>query len=419
MGTNDEDKEEFTLYTEKVVLRPGKKYRWLIRLVKFFAFVAGIIVAATVFLALIWPMLQKKIEESIKKDKEVVVIQKDPYVYVDDQYSEDPDVLTEQDLKNNYDAAMAALRAKVSDVQKNMVMVDVEQPVSDIPPTEKSETETAGLIMEYANSHYLILTSSSVLISDKNLVVKLNDTAYVPASFVAGYEELGLCIISISDESLTKEEKDAMSVAILDNSYKVRQGDLVIASGKIYGNTGSVDYGTISGINTRYGLDNGYDIFETNVAAGSADFGFLFNSEGKVVGVAAKATDTTAAENSKTLRAVGISDIKGILQSLINHNNILYCGIKGQNVTKELAAKYNLPIGFYVSSVEIDSPAYVAGIQAGDVIVKINGTESLTIQDFNEKLYQCQEGQTMLVTVKRLGKDEYSEVMAAITVKFK
>lgn len=419
MGTNDEDKEEFTLYTEKVVLRPGKKYRWLIRLVKFFAFVAGIIVAATVFLALIWPMLQKKIEESIKKDKEVVVIQKDPYVYVDDQYSEDPDVLTEQDLKNNYDAAMAALRAKVSDVQKNMVMVDVEQPVSDIPPTEKSETETAGLIMEYANSHYLILTSSSVLISDKNLVVKLNDTAYVPASFVAGYEELGLCIISISDESLTKEEKDAMSVAILDNSYKVRQGDLVIASGKIYGNTGSVDYGTISGINTRYGMDNGYDIFETNVAAGSSDFGFLFNSEGKVVGVAAKATDTTAAENSKTLRAVGISDIKGILQSLINHNNILYCGIKGQNVTKELAAKYNLPIGFYVSSVEIDSPAYVAGIQAGDVIVKINGTESLTIQDFNEKLYQCQEGQTMLVTVKRLGKDEYSEVMAAITVKFK
>jgi len=411
MGTKEEDQEKYDLYTEKVVQKPSRRFKWLIRLGKFLALVMAMIVAATVFTMLILPKLQKKIEESLKKDKEVVIIQKDPYVFVDDQDSDDYDVLTEKDLKNNYDLAMSTLRAKVSEVQKTMVVVDIEQPQSDIPSTQRSKTETAGLVMAYANSSYIILTSDEVLISDKNLVVRLTDTTYVNAEYVARYEELGLCLISINEESLTKEQREAISVASLDNSYRVRQGDLIIASGKIYGNTGSVDYGTISGTTVLYGKDNGYDVFETNITAEISDFGFIFNSEGKVVGVSSK-------NDSKTMKAFGISDMKAILQSLINNNTVLYCGITGQNVTKELSEKYKLPMGFYISSVDIDSPAYYAGLQAGDVIVKINGADALTIQDFNEKLYECTEGQFLYVTLKRQGKDEYTEVVAAIPVKY-
>ncbi|MFQ8902809.1 MAG: PDZ domain-containing protein [Lachnospira eligens] len=55
----------------------------------------------------------------------------------------------------------------------------------------------------------------------------------------------------------------------------------------------------------------------------------------------------------------------------------MYCGITGQNVTEELAAKYGLPSGVYISNVDIDSPAYYAGLQAGDVISAINGQSVL------------------------------------------
>lgn len=46
------------------------------------------------------------------------------------QTAEYSDILTEKDLKDNYEAAMAALRAKVEDVNKCVVSVDIEQPFS-------------------------------------------------------------------------------------------------------------------------------------------------------------------------------------------------------------------------------------------------------------------------------------------------
>ena len=68
---------------------------------------------------------------------------------------------------------------------------------------------------------------------------------------------------------------------------------------------------------------------------------------------------------------------------------------------------------------DIDSPAYYAGLQAGDVISAINGQSILTIQQFSEKLYQCADGDTMYVTAKRQGKDGYSDVLFSVNVQLK
>ena len=43
----------------------------------------------------------------------------------------------------------------------------------------------------------------------------------------------------------------------------------------------------------------------------------------------------------------------------------------------------------------------------------------LTIQAFSEKLYQCADGDTLLVTVKRQGKDGYSDVSFSVNVQLK
>ena len=107
-------------------------------------------------------MLQKRIEEK-NKDKNVIYIQKDNYVLAENQTAEYSDILTEKDLKDNYEAAMAALRAKVEDVNKCVVAVDIEQPFSDVPTIESSQTEVAGLVVANINSTYLVLTSSSLL----------------------------------------------------------------------------------------------------------------------------------------------------------------------------------------------------------------------------------------------------------------
>ena len=109
----------------------------------------------------------------------------------------------------------------------------------------------------------------------------------------------------------------------------------------------------------------------------------------------------------KTFAALGISDLKSVIQELSNGNQIVYLGIRGQNVTGTMATLYGLPVGIYVMEVELDSPAYEAGLQPGDIITGIDGNMVLTIQAFSEKLYQCGSDQQIFITAKRLGKDDY------------
>ena len=411
MGTNEEDKEKYNLYTEKIVLHPAKKYRWLIQIGKALLFMASVAVAAIIFMVFLYPVVQKKVEER-NKEKDVVYIQKDNYILAEGETGEDKDKLTEQDLKENYEQAMATLRAKVEDVKKCLVTVDIEQPTTQIPTVEKSETEVTGLVVAHNYSRYLILTSERLLSGGSRFVVKLGEDTQIEATAVCKDEVTGIGILSINELGLTKEQKDALSVAVLDNSYKVRQGDLVIAAGKIYETSKGIDYGTIAGIRTEYSKDNGYEVFETNIPVTAGGFGILFNSDGKVVGISKASADST-------MKFIGICDLKAPIETMINSQGIMYCGITGQNVTDELATKYGLPSGVYISAVDIDSPAYYAGLQAGDVINRINGESILTIQQFSEKLYQCADGDTMYVTAKRQGKDGYSDVLFSVNVQLK
>ena len=378
MGTNEDDKEKYDLYTEQVVLHPAKKYKWLIRIGKLLLFAVSVVIAATLFMVFLYPVLQKRIEEK-NKDKNVIYIQKDNYVLAENQTAEYSDILTEKDLKDNYEAAMAALRAKVEDVNKCVVSVDIEQPFSDVPTIESSQTEGAGLVVANVNSTYLVLTSSSLLEPGMNYIVRLSDEVQTEAAFVCRNTASGIGIVSINASKLTAEQRNSIAVAQLDNSYMVKQGDLVIASGKLYETSKGVSYGTIAGSKVEYSKDSGYEVFETSVSITAGGFAILFNSE----------------------------------------HGIMYCGITGQNVTEELAAKYGLPSGVYISNVDIDSPAYYAGLQAGDVISAINGQSILTIQQFSEKLYQCADGEAMYVTAMRQGKDGYSDVAFSVSVQLK
>ena len=411
MGTKEEDKEKYDLYTEKVVLHPAKKYKWLIRIGKVLLFAVSIMAAAIVFMVFLYPVLQKKIDEK-NKNKNVVYIQKDNYIFAETKSGEYADTLTENDLKENYEAAMTTLRTKVESVKKCLVSVDIEKPVTDVPSVENSQTEVAGLIVAEFNSNYLILTSAELLKTAGNFTVKFSDDVQTDAAIICMDDSTGIGLISVSENKLTSEQRDSLSIAVLDNSYMVNQGDLVIAAGKLYETVKGVGYGTIAGIKTEYAKDAGYEVFETNITVAEGGFAILFNSEGKVVGISKSSSEASG-------KFMGISDLKGQLETMINHQGVMYCGITGQNVTDELTAKYNLPNGVYISNIDIDSPAYYAGLQAGDVISAINGQSILTIQQFSEKLYQCADGDTLLVTVKRQGKDGYSDVSFSVSVQLK
>ena len=402
-----ENSEDYELYTEKVVLNPKATYKRVIKGLKIGAVFVVLAAFVAIFAFVIWPRIKAKI---IADNVEIIYIEKDDYEdYVDDQYSED-----DMDIEDDYETAFYNLRLMVDSCLSSVVLIDYEDTdiVSELE--NSSSDKMPGVIVGYINSEYMVLTSSDVYTESEGnngqLIAEFEDSSEVKLTHVNTQKDIGISIYKFSSSDISSDTQDTISVANLGNSYAAGQGDVMILAGKLYGITGAVNYCTITGISTKYCTDNGYEELETNLLKDAKDYGFLFNSSGNLVGISTISSDTT-------INAIGISDLKYIIESMINNHGILYCGITGQNVTDELATKYSLPAGIYISSVELNSPAYAAGLQAGDVIIEVDNESVLTIQEFNEKLYQKSAGDTITITVKRVGKDSYQKLYFDVTVK--
>jgi len=407
-GDNGEN-SDFELYTEKVVLNPRVKYKKLIRIVRIIVIIIWILAALILLYKLVWPKIKAKI---IEKNTEVIYIEKDDYEdYFDDQYSED-DI---PDIGDDYDSALNNLKSMVDACKSSVVTIDYKYNDLESELGDNSANKMPGVIVGHVNSEYLIITSASV--RDKNdkdveLVVNFSDSSQVVLSQVYTLEELGLSLYKFSDSAISVNIRDSLKVATLGNSYVLDQGDMLIFVGKLHSSVDTINYCTITSLSTKIAIDHNFEILETNVAKTSGDYGFLYNSSGALVGITYESEDAT-------VKALGLSDLKWIIEEMINNQGVMYCGIEGQNITDELAEKYSLPTGVYISSVEINSPAYLAGLQAGDVIVEVDGKSLLTIQEFSEKLYQKSDGEVMEITVKRKGKDSLQLITFDVTVKRK
>ncbi len=414
---NTEHKEEdsFALYTEKIVPKPSVKYRRLIRAAKFFAAAVLFGLIASGVMLLVYPALEKRMVQR-NTDKEILTIEKDEYPSEEQDNTETKETISEDGVGNEaitQATDAAALKNVATAAIKSLVLIDVyKTDMGNILTETQSATETVGLVIGQVNSEYIILTNAAVVRDSSSLVVKVSKATEVDAELVGSDTDTGIAIVSVKESQIPSKERSSIVTAQLDNSYSVQQGDIVVAAGRLYGQNKTVDYGMVSGISTKSGVDNSYEIISTGLAGIEDDYGYLFNMKGNVVGISMKNTKTT-------FSVLGISDLKSMIQELSNGNSPVYFGIKGQNVTGTMATRYGLPVGIYVTDIELDSPAYAAGIQPGDIITGIDGNMVLTIQAFSEKLYQCESGQQISITAKRFGGDEYKDMTfnAVIAVK--
>ena len=109
-----------------------------------------------------------------------------------------------------------------------------------------------------------------------------------------------------------------------------------------------------------------------------------------------------------------ISDLKAVIEHLCNNQDIVYLGITGMNVTKEVQEEQNLPEGVYVTGVEMDSPAMTAGIQSGDIIVDISGQEVKSLDQIQELLLNFSVDQNISIKVMRQGKEGLTEIVYSV-----
>ena len=210
-------------------------------------------------------------------------------------------------------------------------------------------------------------------------------------------------------------------------SSKLRVGDWVMAIGNPFGLGGSVTLGIVSAMNRNINAGPYDDFIQTDAAINRGNSGGpLFDMNGQVVGV-------NTAIISPTGGSIGIgfsvpSDTaRSVIDQLIKFGETRrgWLGVRIQNVTDDLAQTLNLKesSGALVADVTATSPAEKAGVQAGDVIVALDGRPMKDSRDLSRavsnlapdtevKISVLRKGEPVEITVK-LGRLETSEQQAA------
>lgn len=188
----------------------------------------------------------------------------------------------------------------------------------------------------------------------------------------------------------------------------------MLALGSPLGTNFSILTGNITSTsNSISTFDANYNVLTTDIVGSSQGSGVLVNLSGEVVGIVMQ--DYSSGDEN-TLTAISVSQLKDIIEKLSNGQDIPYLGLKLTSVTSDIEKEYDIPKGVYIKSVGIDSPAMAAGLQSGDVIVKIAGENVETAQAYKNVLSGQTPGDVVKITIKTPGAAGYVEIECSATV---
>ena len=161
--------------------------------------------------------------------------------------------------------------------------------------------------------------------------------------------------------------------------------------------------------------DSKYSLMTTDIYASPAASGFIINLSGAVIGVIDMSYNAEGLEN--LISAIGISDVKTLIQNLSNGIVPPYFGIHASDIPTYLTEDGTLPTGVYVSKIETGSPAMDSGLQSGDIITKIDGESVTSYSQLLSLLYARSSGDTITITIMRQAPDSYTELTLTATLE--
>ncbi|MDK2563593.1 trypsin-like peptidase domain-containing protein [Romboutsia sedimentorum] len=268
-------------------------------------------------------------------------------------------------------------------------------------PTQSQGVGT-GVIVD-ANGY--ILTNSHV-VSDGQAVdvnVLFNDGSTTKGKVLWNDDKLDLAMVKVDKRGLTPAE--------LGDSDKVRTGDIAIAIGNPLGLEfqKSVTQGIISGLDRTIQTEqsNMTGLMQTDASINPGNSGGpLLNEKGQVIGI-----NTAKASQAEGLGfAIPVNTVKPIVEQIIKSGNFekVTLGIKGIDLAifeASTGTDLEAEAGVYIAEVMANTPAQKAGIQTGDVIVKVGDDNVTTMSDLNKSLYKYSVGDKSQIVINRGGKE--------------
>ena len=296
--------------------------------------------------------------------------------------------------------------AQVSEmVSPSVVVITTEQVVySQWSWYGQSQVESGAGSGVVISSDGYILTCAHVVSGASNITVTIGDTDY-PATVVGEDDTSDVAVLKIDATDLTP--------ATVGNSDSLAVGESVLAVGNPLGELGgTVTSGIVSALNRSVSIQGSSSVntmsliqMDASVSPGNSGGG-LFNMNGELVGIVnAKSSDSDAEGLGF---AIPVNDAVKVAQELLENGYVTgrpYLGISYYAVTDaQTAAQLGVnAYGVYIVEVVKGGPADKAGLQAGDRIVSVDGSEVATQSDLGTLMQDHKAGDTIEITVARGG----------------
>jgi S1-C subfamily serine protease len=306
--------------------------------------------------------------------------------------------IDDDDLLDAYSAAVIQASDKISPAVVNIEVQHKSKERGAVPARGAHPLRGSGSGFIFTPDGF-ILTNSHVVHGADQIDVALSDGRRYPARLVGDDPDTDLAVIRIDAPNL--------AAAQLGDSNGIRVGQLAIAVGNPYGFQCTVTAGVVSALGRSLRSNSGRlidNVIQTDAALNPGNSGGpLLNSRGEVIGV----NTAIILPAQGICFATAINTAKFVAVRLIRDGRIRrsFLGVGGQNVAipRLMARQLNLASasGVLVLSVEKESPAQVAGLVEGDIIISMDGQAIRGVDDLHTHLTDQKIGVRSELTIIR------------------
>ena len=268
------------------------------------------------------------------------------------------------------------------------------------PNRRKRQGSGSGVII---NADGYIVTNNHVVDKAVEINVTLNDNREYQARIIGTDPTTDLALIKINEDNLP-------SLPMV-NSDNIEVGEWVLAMGNPYSLNSTVTAGIVSAksrsvniLREQYAIES---FIQTDAAINPGNSGgALVNMQGGLVGINTAIFSPTGSYSGYGF-AVPSNIVNKVVSDLLEYGTVQrgYLGVTIRDVTGTLADEEDLDLteGVYIDSVMTESAAEKAGVQEGDVVIKVDDNIITKASELQEMIARNRPGDKVELTIDRDG----------------
>jgi serine protease Do len=248
-----------------------------------------------------------------------------------------------------------------------------------------------------------IVTNNHVIKNATEIEITLNNKKSYTAKLIGTDSKMDIALLKINAD-------EKLPYTAFADSDAVKVGEWVLAVGNPYNLTSTVTAGIVSAKARNLDTNGIQSFIQTDAAVNPGNSGgALVNTRGDLIGINTMISSTTGSYVGYSF-AVPSNIARKIIEDIMEFGNVqrAILGVEGGELNDAASKELGIPQtqGFYINKVTQKSGAEKAGLQKGDVIVKLDNRDIATYADFSGYINTKRPNDVIQVTYIRDGKNK-------------